>query len=164
MATAFLVVLLCGLFVPLCNAEAQWCNRVTKVSGDPLFYPPIARAARVSGVATIRLTLDAEGKVADVAKISGPPMLLTFYAKQLQHWQFRADAAGHPCQFLAIASFQIGPNSITEAWKSQLPIGNILRFSVEAEPLILDVISDPMPTTWRSHHFPWFRKRRRFAE
>lgn len=160
MARALVLFLLCSLSGMLCHAETPWCNSVEKVSSDPILYPPIGRAARVSGVTVIELTIDSAG-AASATKISGPTLLLTPAVSQLQKWRFRTDGAITPCQALAIISFQFGPSSITEAWRSQPEIGNILRISIRTEPL---VISDPAIEYTRAHRFlQLFRFQRRYS-
>lgn len=57
-------------------------------------YPPIARAAHVSGVVVLVATFDLQGGVTEVHAVSGPAMLRETAATFVRGW--RADAYSGP--------------------------------------------------------------------
>lgn len=51
-------------------------------------YPPIARAAQITGDVVLAVTIDAEGKVASEKAISGPAMLQQAALDAVRQWRF----------------------------------------------------------------------------
>jgi TonB family protein len=51
-------------------------------------FPPAARAANVTGSVSLNVTIDADGHVIKVEATTGPKMLQTAAAENLQHWTF----------------------------------------------------------------------------
>jgi len=63
-------ILLSALFLAsCCHAEARWCAIIGKDPADELAYPPIARAARVSGVVLSRIYYFPTGQVEHVEEM-----------------------------------------------------------------------------------------------
>jgi TonB family protein len=52
-------------------------------------YPPIARAAHVSGDVILRLSIDVNGHVSQATFVSGPPMLQGAALEAVKQWTFR---------------------------------------------------------------------------
>src|ERR1700743_1623790 len=52
-------------------------------------YPPIARAAHVSGDVTVTFATSADGPTSSVQVVSGPPMLVGAVADRIKHWTFK---------------------------------------------------------------------------
>jgi Gram-negative bacterial TonB protein C-terminal len=140
------------LFAPVCHAQARWCAVTGHAANDKLLYPPIARAARVSGVVIGRMTYLPSGQVTNLETISGPIMLQRAVSDQLKKWTIHTDAQGEdPCMSLAIVDFSFGdsasvnPNPPTSA--------GIMRISIVTETLD---ITDAAATLGKRHW--WSRK------
>lgn len=57
------------------------------IAGQMPLYPPIARAARVSGIVKMQVTTDGNF-VTSIKVESGPPMLVKFARANVQTWEF----------------------------------------------------------------------------
>jgi len=51
-------------------------------------FPPAARAANITGSVSLSVTIDADGHVMKVEAMTGPKLLQTAAAENLQHWAF----------------------------------------------------------------------------
>jgi hypothetical protein len=67
---------------------AQAPNDPVLKSYDPLVYPPIARAARVSGRVTIEFQLNGKGETVSVTATDGPAMLRGSAENFVKSWKF----------------------------------------------------------------------------
>jgi hypothetical protein len=143
------------IHIVACHADVPWCNAMSKNDASIPVYPPIARAAHVSGAVVALVTIDARSETSDVAPLSGPVLLSSYLVKALKSWKFvSSDTNQKLCQGLVIVDFRLD----TQAKSYTSPsVPNIVRFNVEAMSLI---ISDPAPYTGRKH-FRWFRGRHR---
>jgi TonB family protein len=56
------------------------------LSSPPAVYPPIARAANVSGAVVLHAIIDKNGKVENLQAISGPQMLRMSAIEAVAHW------------------------------------------------------------------------------
>jgi hypothetical protein len=147
---------LAGLIAPHCHADARWCNILNKGDGDRLAYPPIARAAHVSGHVILRITYRPTGETVETTRISGPVLLAVSAADQLKTWHVKTDAVGSElCQSIVTIDFRIAPQGDQPPQTVQLKAASTFYIAVETEPLIL---SDPAFEIKRS--FFWFLKRR----
>jgi protein TonB len=52
-------------------------------------YPPIARAARISGTVVLQVTISKTGEVETLRVISGPPMLQQAALDAVNTWRYR---------------------------------------------------------------------------
>ena len=52
-------------------------------------YPPIAKAARVSGTVVLEATISKTGVIEDLHVISGPAMLIQAALDAVRTWQYR---------------------------------------------------------------------------
>ncbi len=52
-------------------------------------YPPAAKMSRTSGIVTVEITVDEDGRVAEVQKTSGPMMLQTAAKDAVMKWKFK---------------------------------------------------------------------------
>ncbi len=52
-------------------------------------YPPIARAAHVSGAVVLRATIGKDGTVERLEAVSGPQMLRASAMEAVRHWVYR---------------------------------------------------------------------------
>jgi TonB family protein len=69
-------------------APAQNASEPVLKSYDPLVYPPIARAARVSGQVTVEFSINNKGETASVSTTSGPAMLRESAGNFVKSWKF----------------------------------------------------------------------------
>jgi TonB family protein len=85
-----LAVVIIGIYF-VCAAVAQQPNPNSPepISKVPSIYPPIARAAHVSGTVTIDLTIDKTGHVRAAKVISGPPMLAGAAVDSVKQWVYK---------------------------------------------------------------------------
>jgi hypothetical protein len=140
------ILFVSALLVPVCRAEARWCDVLGHGDGDKILYPPIARAASISGAVLLRITYTPQGDVKDVVNISGPRLLATPVATQLKTWRLKTNALGDElCQSLAIIDFRIASPAVSPARPPQPVSGSIFHVSVVTEPIVLYTISDPAP-------------------
>jgi hypothetical protein len=92
----------------ICRAEPRWCSVTGIRDGKNLYYPPIAKAARVYGVVLERVIFFSGGEVQASDMISGPAMLSASLSQQLKSWTLETNAQGsQPCVSLVIADFQL---------------------------------------------------------
>ncbi len=64
---------------------------------QPAVYPPIARAAHVTGDVVVGLEIDETGKLTQAVVLSGPEMLRANALDALKLWTFRpVEIAGKP--------------------------------------------------------------------
>jgi protein TonB len=52
-------------------------------------YPPIARAAHVSGAVVLHAIIDKNGNIKNLQAISGPEMLRGAALDAVQHWKYK---------------------------------------------------------------------------
>lgn len=76
-----------GAETPIQVGSAVLSKQVVKRA--PLVYPPIAKAAQVSGTVVDEVTVGPDGNVIAVRTISGPPMLLGAAEVCVKQWKFR---------------------------------------------------------------------------
>jgi hypothetical protein len=69
-------------------AQAQSANEPILKSYDALVYPPIARAARVSGQITVEFQLNGIGETTSVSATNGPAMLRGVAENFVKSWKF----------------------------------------------------------------------------
>jgi TonB family protein len=86
MRTTF-VSAVCLLFVVVV-ASAQQDPVV--ISRGPLLYPPVARAARVSGTVNVEFKIKADGATDSVTAVEGPAMLRGAAETLVKSWRFDA--------------------------------------------------------------------------
>jgi len=69
-------------------------------------YPPAARSMRSSGVVTVTVTIDEEGKVAQIESTSGPSLLQGAAKDAIKNWRFRPFMRdGQPVKATGFVSF-----------------------------------------------------------
>jgi protein TonB len=61
----------------------------SKLSGANPVYPPIARAAHVSGAVVLHAIISKEGTIKNLSVISGPEMLRTAATEAVQNWRYK---------------------------------------------------------------------------
>lgn len=145
MKRAFALALSVMVLTAIGRAEPRWCSIVDKDPSNKVFYPPIARAARVPGVVLARIIYLPNNKVEKVETISGPPIIANGLKLQLMGWTIRTDAKGDGlCESLVIAKFTITAGEPKEANVTLRQ--SIVQLDAEGSPPVLDTaISDPAP-------------------
>jgi len=69
-------------------------------------YPPIARTTRTTGVVKLDITVDEQGGVADVTKVSGPTLLQAAAKDAIRRWKFKPFVrGGQPVRATGFVSF-----------------------------------------------------------
>ena len=72
----------------------------------PPTYPPAARSMRTSGVVTVKVTIDEEGKVAEIDSATGPSLLQGAAKDAIRNWRFRPFMRdGQPVKATGFVSF-----------------------------------------------------------
>jgi hypothetical protein len=149
------VLFAAALLLSVCRAEARWCDVTGHGDSDKIVYPPIGRAAHVSGTVLARVTYSPRGEVKDVTSVSGPRLLAIPVATQLKTWHLKTNAlGGELCQSLTIIDFRIASADSSLVRPPQPVSGSIFRVSVVTKPIVLYTISDPAPK--KRHRFLLF--------
>jgi protein TonB len=60
-----------------------------KTGGTNPTYPPIARAARISGTVVLQATISKTGTIENLRVISGPPMLTQSALEAVKTWRYK---------------------------------------------------------------------------
>ena len=60
-----------------------------KLSGTNPTYPPIARAARISGTVVLQATISKSGSIENLRVVSGPPMLTQSALEAVRTWRYK---------------------------------------------------------------------------
>ncbi len=60
-----------------------------KISGATPVYPPIAKAAHVSGAVVLHAIISKEGTIKNLSVISGPEMLKSSALEAVQTWRYK---------------------------------------------------------------------------
>jgi protein TonB len=60
-----------------------------KISGAPPVYPPIAKAAHVSGSVVLHAIISKDGTIKNLSVLSGPEMLRTAATEAVQNWRYK---------------------------------------------------------------------------
>ncbi|MBP9664643.1 MAG: TonB family protein [Pyrinomonadaceae bacterium] len=69
-------------------------------------YPPIAKMQRMTGIVRVDLTVNEEGKVDEVQKMSGPLMLQVAAERAIKKWRFKPFMRdGQPVKAIGFVSF-----------------------------------------------------------
>lgn len=54
----------------------------------PIYYPPLARQARISGAVKLQVSVDRSGKITELVVVSGHPLLVETASRNAQLWKF----------------------------------------------------------------------------
>ncbi len=63
--------------------------RGLKISGANPVYPPIARAAHVSGAVVLHAIISKTGQISNLTVVSGPEMLRASAVDAVQNWRYK---------------------------------------------------------------------------
>ncbi|MBZ5596191.1 MAG: TonB family protein [Acidobacteriia bacterium] len=84
------------------GTQLQEKNLLTKV--DPI-YPPLARQARIQGVVRFTVVIGKDGRVSNIALVSGHPLLVAAARDALSQWVYRPTLLnGEPVEVISEAS------------------------------------------------------------
>ena len=129
--------------------QTRWCN-VTDF-GNRFVYPPIARAAHVSGLVSLRVYYERTGKVTAVETIGGPVMLVNSATEQIKKVAIGTNAPGiEPCESLFLFDYQIDDGTLPPLVQTPTVPG-MYRGTIRAYVIVL---SDPAGTIMRRRR--WF--------
>lgn len=127
------------LVSPLCLLAQQdqtiQDKDINVVEFNQLKYPPLAQAARIEGVAVIRVKLDSNGKVTDTEVISGNPLLVLASVDSAKKWVFEPNA-----QKAAVLVFDFriegvcGNNNVSQMFFRRPNIASIIGCLPMAQP------------------------------
>lgn len=139
-----LLLLISVLFALPCHAaETRWCTVTSFDSKDVLVYPPIAKAARVSGVVVERVRFTPDGNILGYEPVFGPAMLSISLGRQMQLWHPQTTATGNePCQTLIIAHFRLfqwddtSPHPATPPARFEASVVHLYADGITTEPVI----------------------------
>src|SRR5580693_7037202 len=74
-----------------------------------IVYPPIAKAAHVTGEVVVRFAIESDGTTSSVQVISGPVMLQGAVADRIKDWRFKTPLPiGAEREFEAVYRFGVG--------------------------------------------------------
>lgn len=143
------------------SAETRWCDLTGHGPQDGVVYPPIAKAARVSGLVMGYLKFTPDGKVTGFDPIQGPAMLRESLRQQLSTWTLQTRATGtEACQTLVVGDFRLcfdnepctGVNGIS--FEAGLPrfsvIGNTPRYICILDNAVIGPPQNPIRHVWYS--------------
>lgn len=96
------VMLLC------CAAITTAQQEPVLVAHAPLLYPPIARAARVSGTVSVEFQMNENGETSAVSAVNGPTMLRAAAENFVKSWKFDPQTVGSNAntRFTATVAFK----------------------------------------------------------
>jgi hypothetical protein len=135
--TRVVLAFLFTLSVTACQAETRWCAITGAGAHDTVSYAPIAKAARQAGVFVGKILFAPNGRVVEVERIFGPPMLAHFSINQLKNWKLETPAIGDAlCESLVIVDYRlIDPGNSDKPTVIEFESG-MLRATVVASPAI----------------------------
>jgi len=145
-------------FIALFGLQAsaqQTCHLMGIKSSGFLEFPPIARAAHVTGEVTVHTVFRADGSVASTNTVSGPEMLRRseVAAAYIKTWKVNETTEGQACD-IAI-SFQFAESASCDLEPPTVAMTSLQRFIITAHPI---QTCDPQTTvTQRIHRFLFFR-------
>jgi TonB family protein len=83
MVLAVFVFVLCGILLAQKAAERRGLWEVM-----PMSYPAVARLAQITGDVKLKLTIDKDGKITALTKLSGSDALATDVVKEIKSWRY----------------------------------------------------------------------------
>ncbi len=103
-------------------------------------YPTLARQAQVSGLVHLKLSIDANGRVANTELISGHPLLIADITNLISHWQYRPflSANGQPAPVTTRIALRFDASKSTVVIAPppaiEIPLGKEAPLSGTTEP------------------------------
>ncbi len=108
--TSALFGLLIASIPPLSQAQSAPCGLSAMEDSTQLVYPPIAKAAHVTGVVVLLATFDHDGSVKQTTVVSGPKMLQTAAISYVSG--LRANRYSGPRQCPIAVAFRVEGESV----------------------------------------------------
>jgi TonB family protein len=87
-ALGYMFTCACGFSQSVLSVDEQTILQNVDHRVDPV-YPPIARAARITGAVVLNITVGAKGTVESIKVVSGPPMLQQAALDCVKQWTFK---------------------------------------------------------------------------
>ena len=113
-------------------------------------YPPIARAAHVSGVVVVLASFDLAGNVTEAHVVSGPEMLKAAAVTFVLGWQANAYGGSRSCPVVVEYAMDVGPACEDRAEPSSAGRVDPLHYRVTA-PVVW--LCDPAATVGKRRKF-----------
>ena len=102
------VLLACMLTSGAALAQTAPCGLTSVVDGRELFYPPLARAANVTGEVIMLVSFELDGNVWKALVVSGPQMLRPAALEYVGAWKANDYSGPRTCPI--VISFQLDIN------------------------------------------------------
>jgi hypothetical protein len=114
-------------------ADTRWCTITGKGPADTVAYPPLAKAAHLTGEVLTRLTFNPDGEVVKTSTIRGENLLADLTNQQLLRWRVKTDATGsEPCQNIILVTYELVDDKVsTETSVTFSP--TLIRITVKAK-------------------------------
>jgi hypothetical protein len=150
----------------LLHAQSAPCGLTSMTEASQLIYPPIARAAHVSGDVILLTRFDTDGAPVHIAVVSGPPMLQGAALNFVKGWRANGYSGPRECPIVVTFRFVGAPSAEcgTPEDESQQPSQptrrvDLQHFTIGSHNPCFTVIRDPAPM--RAHNFlghRWYSK------
>jgi TonB family protein len=103
------------------------------VHAETIIYPPLARQVRISGTVTLKVTIAADGTVANVEVEKGHPLLQQAPTDSLRGWKF-APQPGEPRTFELRCEFALRGVAVSSRNPSKVIVTGPLHLLILASP------------------------------
>lgn len=114
-------------------------------------YPPLAKAARISGSVVIEVTVDEEGDVILARSVSGHPLLKTSAENAARGWKFSPTLLeGTPVKVIGTITFNFGLDSSTPQTSDNSPPDEA-NSPIDSRPVMLKMSRPKYTELARSH-------------
>ena len=101
-------------------------------------YPPLAKAAQISGAVVVEVTVDEDGNVISARAISGHPVLKDAAVKAARGWKFaRTILSGTPVKVIGTITFNFNLDTVRPSTVDADPVGDDIdtaKKAVSANP------------------------------
>ena len=120
-------------------------------------YPPVARAAHVTGKITLTVTIDAEGKVENVEATSedprqrAHPLLQRYAVENMRHWTF-AKPSAVPYMETIVYDYELDTDLPSEGGPRSLPAITKVNFDLPDHVTILTNVRMIETSSSGAHH------------
>jgi hypothetical protein len=101
-------------------------------------YPPIARAAHVSGDVSARIAFDGKGQVTDIDQWTGPDMLKKTTEDYLRSWQLKSlPSYMHSCHTTVLIEYRLTTATTEVPGNTQVFKADPSHILIEDHPVLL---------------------------
>ena len=114
------------------HAQSASCGLTSFQESTPLIYPPIAKAAHVTGTVVLLAAFDLTGKVTSIRALSGPLMLQGAAINYVKNWQANSFTGPRECP-VSVTYRVVGVEAEcgSKDDHSKLPIDSFKRIDVQ---------------------------------